>query len=277
MTRRCGCASDECSCVVVAGDGIIVTGAGSPRNPYLVTSTVAEIETGFDVQYNNVDVIKDVHQIDFRGTAVQVTPGTDEIVVTVNQPDPVSGYTVPTGAMWMFGGGTAPNGWLLCDGTTYLITAQPALFAVISNRFGGDGTTNFKVPDLRDRFPLGASTSRPIDPTTGHGGSPTQTLGAANMPPHTHDISHGHGSAGTSDAGNHDHNIQGSDSAGSNNQTVARGTGTWFLRAGPIQGAGVHSHSVAIPNFYGGSGSAGSGGAFDIMPPWLAVGFIIKA
>jgi microcystin-dependent protein len=30
-----------------------------------------------------------------------------------------------------------------------------ALFAVIQNKFGGDGRTNFKLPDLRGRFPIG--------------------------------------------------------------------------------------------------------------------------
>ncbi len=275
MARRCGCASDTCSCEVIGGDGIIVTGAGSPRNPYVVTSTVAQIETGFDVQYNNVDIVHDVHQIDFRGSAVSVSPGTDEIVVTVTQPDPVSGYTVPVGAMWMFGGAAAPPGWLLCNGQTYLIADYTDLFAVISNRYGGNGTTDFKVPNMVGKFPIGVSTGTPVNELGG--GSSTKALNAANMPPHTHDISHTHGAANTSSAGTHDHAVQLADSTGGNNSLIARGGGTWFARSGPVQGSGDHFHSVTIPGFSGGSGSAGSGSAFDVMPPWLAMTFIIKA
>jgi hypothetical protein len=50
----------------------------------------------------------------------------------------------------------APPGWLLCDGQTLPIMQYQALYAVIDNRFGGDGVQNFALPDLRGRFPIGA-------------------------------------------------------------------------------------------------------------------------
>lgn len=276
MARRCGCASDECSCVIAAGDGILITGAGSPRNPYIVTSTVAEIETGFDVQYNNVDVVHDVHQIDFRGNGVTVTPGTDEIVVTVTQPDPVSGYSVPPGAMWAFGGPNPPPGWLMCDGTSYLIADYSNLFAVISNRYGGDGTTNFKVPNLTGKFPIGVAGTKPVNETGG--GSETKSIAVTNLPPHQHNMNHDHGAANSSSQGGHDHDMRLSNNSGSS-ASVARGTGTWFIGGGGIvQNNGAHIHSVSVPAFAGWTdgGYGLNGSAFDVMPPWLAVAYIIK-
>lgn len=61
---------------------------------------------------------------------------------------------VPPGAMTMYAGAVTPTGWLLCDGTSYLQSAYPALFAAIGIVFGGSAT-NFNVPDMRQRFPLG--------------------------------------------------------------------------------------------------------------------------
>jgi microcystin-dependent protein len=277
MARRCGCASDSCSCEIVGGEGIIVSGAGSPRNPYIVTSTVAEIETGVDIQYNNVDIIHDVHQIDFRGNGVTVSPGSDEVVVTVTQPDPVSGYSVPVGAIWMFGAGTPPSGWLICDGSSQLIATYPNLFAVIGTVYGGDGTTNFLLPNLMNRFPIGASGTRPVNGVPG--GSEVKSIAVGNLPPHQHNMSHGHGAANTSSAGSHDHQLRMSDVAGTSG-SIKRGSGTWMLSGGGlVENAGDHVHSFGVPNFSGYTdGGLGVGGVpLDVMPPYLALSFIIKA
>src|SRR5262245_55202726 len=280
MARRCGCASDECSCLVIAGDGIQVNGTGSERNPYVITSEVSAIETGFDVQVNNSVVATDVHGIDFRGTGVTVAAGVDEVVVTVPGASGGGGTTITAGSISMYGGNVAPTGWTFCNGDTLLIADQPALFGAISNIYGGDGTTTFKVPDLRDRFPIGASATKtpgmPPVSTTGVGGSATKALAPGNIPSHFHTINHDHGAANSSSVGDHDHSIQSADNPGGTNSLVARGGGTWFARSGPIQGAGGHFHSVNLGNFAGNSGSTGSGTAFDVMPPWLAINFIIK-
>lgn len=45
--------------------------------------------------------------------------------------------------------GWAPEGWLLCVGQTVLIAQYQALFAVITNQFGGNGQTNFMLPNLQ--------------------------------------------------------------------------------------------------------------------------------
>lgn len=63
-----------------------------------------------------------------------------------------------TGMISMYGGSTAPTGFLLCNGQAVSRTTYANLFAVTSTSYGdGDGSTTFNVPDLRARFPLGYS------------------------------------------------------------------------------------------------------------------------
>lgn len=47
-----------------------------------------------------------------------------------------------------------PYGWLKCDGTALNIRQYQALFALISNRFGGDGQNTFCVPNLLGAEPI---------------------------------------------------------------------------------------------------------------------------
>lgn len=71
----------------------------------------------------------------------------------------------PVGMLAPFAGSVAPTGWLLCDGASYSSSAYPALYDVIGTTYGGTGT-QFNVPDMRDRFPMGASASK-VRGTTG--------------------------------------------------------------------------------------------------------------
>ncbi|AVT21739.1 phage tail protein [Paracidovorax avenae] len=59
-----------------------------------------------------------------------------------------------------------PRGWALCDGSVLNIAQNPALFAILGSRFGGDGRTTFQLPDLRNRVPMGLQTAdQPPGPT----------------------------------------------------------------------------------------------------------------
>ena len=94
--------------------------------------------------------------------------------------------TTPVGTIVMYGGTTAPTGWLLCNGQS--TSGYAALAAVVG------GT----VPDLRGRAPIGYGTSSdttnvPTARTTigAVTGKETHTLITAEMPAHTHDLSPG--------------------------------------------------------------------------------------
>ena len=65
----------------------------------------------------------------------------------------------PPGIIHMYGGVTAPTGWLLCDGSTVGRNAYPGLFNAVSTLYGsGDGSTTFTLPDMRGRMPVGKGT-----------------------------------------------------------------------------------------------------------------------
>ena len=53
------------------------------------------------------------------------------------------------GEVIAFGGATAPPGWAPCDGSLFEIAANEALFTLIGTTYGGDGKTDFALPDLR--------------------------------------------------------------------------------------------------------------------------------
>jgi microcystin-dependent protein len=64
---------------------------------------------------------------------------------------------IPTGTIWMFGGSTAPSGWLICDGSEISRSTYSALFAVTGETYGaGDGSTTFVACDFRGRAGIGA-------------------------------------------------------------------------------------------------------------------------
>lgn len=63
----------------------------------------------------------------------------------------VMGYV---GEIRLFAGNFAPQGWAFCDGKTLPVKEYQALFALLGNKHGGDGTTNFALPDLRGRVPM---------------------------------------------------------------------------------------------------------------------------
>ncbi len=49
----------------------------------------------------------------------------------------------------------APGDWAACDGSVLPISANTALYMLLGVSFGGDGRTNFGLPDLREHVPSG--------------------------------------------------------------------------------------------------------------------------
>ncbi|MCW8331525.1 tail fiber protein [Photobacterium sp. SDRW27] len=59
------------------------------------------------------------------------------------------------GSIKLFGGNFAPKDFAFCDGQLIAISQNQALFAILGNVWGGDGRTNFALPDMRGRVPIG--------------------------------------------------------------------------------------------------------------------------
>lgn len=52
------------------------------------------------------------------------------------------------GTIMIFAGNFAPQGWAYCNGATLEIQQYEALYAILGTTYGGDGATNFKLPNL---------------------------------------------------------------------------------------------------------------------------------
>jgi microcystin-dependent protein len=81
----------------------------------------------------------------------------------------------------------APDNWLPCDGRTLAINSYQTLYAVIGITYGGDGKTNFKLPNLSSSIALHHNGALPDTVLVGLG----KTVGAANValtavPSHNH-------------------------------------------------------------------------------------------
>lgn len=88
------------------------------------------------------------------------------------------------GEIRVFAFSYAPEGWAKCDGTTMLIAQNQALYTLLHIQFGGDGNTNFKLPDLRGRVPLNYSSTYPLGLSSGF---ESVQLTENTMPYHNHD------------------------------------------------------------------------------------------
>ncbi|HVJ51986.1 MAG TPA: tail fiber protein [Aliidongia sp.] len=92
-----------------------------------------------------------------------------------------------------------PNGWALCQGQILPIAQNTALFSLLGVNFGGNGTTNFALPDLRGRIPIGQGQGPGLSPyVVGEdGGVESVTLINATIPTHSHALPAIAGSATT--------------------------------------------------------------------------------
>lgn len=84
----------------------------------------------------------------------------------------------------------APTGWAFCNGQLLPISQSTALFSLLGVNFGGDGRTNFGLPNLPGSVPLGAGqgpglTARDLGES---GGEAAVTLGPSQVPGHGHSL-----------------------------------------------------------------------------------------
>ncbi|WP_319505317.1 tail fiber protein [Bacteroides graminisolvens] len=92
------------------------------------------------------------------------------------------------GEIRTFSGNYAPEGWHICDGTQLTIQGNEMLYSLIGTTFGGDGRTQFGLPDLRGRMAISQGTGTALtDRTLGQsGGNESVQLVTPDMPVHNH-------------------------------------------------------------------------------------------
>lgn len=91
----------------------------------------------------------------------------------------------------MFGGNFAPRGWALCNGQILPISQNTALFSLLGTFYGGNGQSNFALPDLQGRSPMHWGNGAGLSPRSigEEGGENSVTLLSTEMPQHSHAIS----------------------------------------------------------------------------------------
>ncbi len=87
------------------------------------------------------------------------------------------------GEIRLFSFSFAPQGWAMCNGQLLPINQNQALFSLMGTTYGGNGQTNFGLPDLRDRVPIHVGSGFTQGQT---GGEDAHTLTQAEMPTHSH-------------------------------------------------------------------------------------------
>jgi microcystin-dependent protein len=203
----------------------------------------------------------------------------------------VANSLVPVGTIAMYGGASAPTGWLLCNGDA-IDGAYTSLRSIVG--------TN--TPDLKGRFALGDNSTLTL---LGTGGS--TTIGTNNLPAHSHantavlasgtvtvtDAGHTHGSGSTGSTDlTHSHELEGrtinnTSHTHTGTQSFATGsTGSSVVSPAPTTETALSTHSHTIASATTGITAsvgteitvtnANTGGAEAYYQPYVVVNYIIK-
>lgn len=84
----------------------------------------------------------------------------------------------------------APKGWAWCDGQLLPLSQNTALFSLLGTTYGGNGKSNFALPDLQGRAPMhpGQGPGLSLHDLGETGGSETVTLLESEIPSHSHAV-----------------------------------------------------------------------------------------
>jgi microcystin-dependent protein len=102
------------------------------------------------------------------------------------------------GEIRIFAGNFPPRNWAFCNGQLLAISQNTALFSLLGTTYGGNGTSNFALPNLQGCAPMHAGQGPGLtDRVLGElSGSPTVTLLTTEVPQHSHTYTAGSGSRG---------------------------------------------------------------------------------
>ena len=155
----------------------------------------------------------------------------------------------------IFTGNFAPKGWALCDGQLMSISQNTALFSLLGTTYGGDGKSNFALPNLQGCAPMQAGQGpglslRDLGET---GGEQTVTLLQTEMPAHAHAAQ---ASAGTTQ-------FDPTNNAWASGQ---KGFGNAYAASNPPTNVQMNPFGTSI---------AGGNLPHNNMPPFLGLTFII--
>lgn len=194
--------------------------------------------------------------------------------IAVADDNSAGGYPlVPVGTVVAFAGSTAPEGWLLCDGSAVSRSTYANLWVTLSSTYGnGDGSTTFNLPDAMGRSIVGAgsgsglttrtlSTKSGVESVTltgaqsgtsahGHGNTISATTGTVSAD-HAHNANHGHTASSGEQSATHNHYIGSHAHSYKTAATATAGTNRAIL-TGTGSGAttgGINDESIAAAGY----------------------------
>jgi microcystin-dependent protein len=149
------------------------------------------------------------------------------------------------GQIKLFSFNFPPKGWAVCAGQLLPINQNQALFSLLGTSFGGNGTTNFALPDLRARMPVhfGASIVQGQ-----RAGTENETLTLSQMPAHNHTVT-----------------------ASANNSDLSLPTNNFFGGGGQA----VYNTTADVSLAPAAMASAGGSLPHSNMPPFIALNYCI--
>ena len=149
----------------------------------------------------------------------------------------------------------APKGWAFCDGQLLPLSQNTALFTLLGTTYGGNGKSNFALPDLQGCAPMhpGQGPGLSIHALGETGGSETVTLLESEIPAHSHTM------RGTVENG-----TQGTLTSGI---TLASSVGGTLFQSNANQNLAAMSGSALAP--------AGGDAPHNNMMPYLTLNFCI--
>ena len=158
---------------------------------------------------------------------------------------------IPIGTIAMFGAEKDPEGWMRCDGRLLERNAYAKLFSVIGTTNGFTSSTNFRLPDIRNRSVVGTGDTYRLGDK---GGSGSVTLSVNQMPAHTHQIGE------VEDAGRRFQSRKADKDIG-----IGTGGYTYLTSTGTAESG---RSPIAIPT--------GGSQPVDLRDPYVAFPYIIK-
>lgn len=220
----------------------------------ITPSSIAELSVIAEDDYGksapkSITIPIPFYTIDFQAGGKEVAVGTPANDDISNRPyglfkcgmDLV--VTRLVGEIKMWAGDTVPHGWLLCDGSEVSKTEYPYLYSSIGDLWGvPSSSSNFKLPNLAGRVPVGYNSADTDFAPVGHtGGEKTHKLTKAEMPEHTHRLY---------------------------SRSVYRGSGNYVAHCDENNASTSYAYST---------GSAGGGAAHNNLQPYAVVKYIICA
>lgn len=236
---------------------------GTGNSEQVILTQTANVRTdnfGVFSYVLNIDQLY-YNQISTNVTYLKVAQGSVVFSNEKLQAVPYSIYAqngVPTGAIMPFVGTTAPQGWMLCDGSTIPVNVNTASLRTLL------GTTT--TPDLRAMFLRGTGTGN------SHTGPALKTIQQDDIKSHLHEVN-----INTNNAGEHTHSItrrrNGNDGTYDKNdahQDENSAATTDNVDLGPFStsSAGNHAHNI--------NGNSAATGGTETRPINYGVNYIIK-